>query len=142
MSIENLLEIADFSGQGYQPLIDYQSWRVAVLRYLPDLLPDRLEYIESHLETDEVFILLEGRCILFLAEHCANGIGKIHAVNMEPRKLYNVRKGVYHTHTLSDDAHVIIVENQDTSEHNSARIKLDPFQVEELVKLTREQWEG
>lgn len=140
MNIAKLLEIADFSGQGYQPLIDFQSWRVAVLRYLPDLLPERLEYLEGHLETDEVFILLEGRCILFLAETRRNGVEKIHAVNMEPRKLYNVRKGVLHTHTLSADAHVVIVENQDTGGHNSQRVKLSPSQVEELVNATRRLW--
>lgn len=142
MSIENLLEIADYSGQGYQPLIDYQSWRVAVLRFLPELLPQRLEYIESHLETDEVFLLLEGRCILFLAEELGNGIGEIYAVDMEPRKLYNVRKGVLHTHTLTEDAHVIIVENKDTGMINSRRISLDPSQVEQLVQKTKELWGG
>lgn len=142
MNIEKLLEIADYSGQGYQPLIDYQSWRVAVLRFLPDLLPQRLEYLESHLETDEVFILLEGRCILFLAEDQKDGIAEIHAVDMEPRKLYNVRKGVYHSHTLTEDAHLIIVENQDTGAENSLRINLDPSQVEGLVRKTQELWEG
>ncbi len=140
MDIDHLLGISHFTGEGYQPLVDYESWRVAVLRYIDELQPEKIDLVECHLETDEVFILVEGKCILFLAEVEDNTIVKIHAVDMEPYKLYNVRKGVYHSHTLTKDAHVIIVENQDTALENSARVSLRDRDVKELCKFTQELW--
>lgn len=140
MSIEQLVEVTDFTGPGYKPMVDFQTWRVAVLRYIDELLPDKINRVECHLETDEVFILVEGRCILFLAEVEGGQIEAIHAVNMQPKKLYNVRQGVYHSHTLSKDAHVIIIENQDTGPENSDSIDLDEAQIDEICKKTKSIW--
>jgi len=82
-----------------QPLIDYDKWRVAILRYCDELLPERIFAMQRHNETDEVFVLLEGRCILFLGKG-QDTITTITAVDMVPRKLYNVKRGVWHNHTL------------------------------------------
>jgi mannose-6-phosphate isomerase-like protein (cupin superfamily) len=139
-AVEKLISISDFTGEGYQPLVDFGSWRVAVLRYIDELLPEKINNIECHLETDEVFILIEGRCILFLADVEIGQITKFHAIDMVPGKLYTVKMGVYHTHTLSQDAHVIIVENRDTGSDNSNRILLDQSQGDEICALTRKLW--
>jgi len=141
MELENLVSISHFTGTGYQPLVDFESWRVAVLRYINELLPDQINQIECHTETDEVFILVEGKCILFLADVEDGIIKKIHAVDMEPKKLYNVRKGVFHTHTLNKNAHVIIVENQDTGPKNSVTLSLDEAHIEEICELTLNLWQ-
>ena len=138
--LENLISVSDFSGEGYQPLVDFESWRVAVLRYIDELLPEKINNVECHLETDEVFILVEGKCILFLAEVQDDRILKIHAVDMIPKKLYTVKQGVYHTHTLSTDAHVIIIENQDTGAANSKRILLGRPQIEKICIMTADLW--
>ncbi len=138
--VEKLISVSDFSGEGYQPLVDFESWRVAVLRYIDELLPEKIDSVECHLETDEVFILVEGKCILFLAEVQDDQIIKIHAVDMVPKKLYTVNQGVYHTHTLSKDAHVIIVENQDTGAANSKRISLSRSQIEKICQMTADLW--
>ena len=140
MKFENMVNISHYTGTGYKPLVDFQSWRVAVLRYIDGLLPEMIDRVECHLETDEVFILTEGKCILFLADVEEAKIIKIHAINMEPNRLYNVKMGVYHSHTLSKDAHVIVVENQDTGSHNSASISLDQTQIEEICEMTRRLW--
>ena len=34
---ESLLEIRDYTGEGYQPLVDYADWRVAILNYLDNV---------------------------------------------------------------------------------------------------------
>jgi hypothetical protein len=138
--VENLISVSDFSGEGYQPLVDFNSWRVAVLRYIDELLPEQINNVECHLEADEVFILVEGKCILFLADIQDDQIIKIHAVDMIPKKLYTVKQGVYHTHTLSKDAHVLIVENQDTGAANSKRISLNKSQIEKICMMTADFW--
>jgi hypothetical protein len=135
----NLLEISDYSGEGYRPLIDYGQWRVAILRYIDELLPENIGKMQRHTETDEVFVLLSGRCILFLGEG-GDSVGAIHAQDMQPLKLYNVKRGAWHTHTLDEAATVLIVENRDTSLANSPEIELSADQCQQLAELTHALW--
>lgn len=137
---EKMLEIRGYEGEGYKPLIDYDKWRVAILRYGDDLLPDRIFAMQRHNETDEVFVLLEGRCILFLGKG-TDTITSITAVDMVPRKLYNVRRGVWHSHTLNKDASVLIVENSDTTIQNSPKLLLNDDQRRQIVNITHELWQ-
>jgi ureidoglycolate hydrolase len=137
---EKLLEIRSFEGEGYHPLIDYDKWRVAMIRHGDDLLPERIFTMQRHNETDEVFVLLEGRCILFLGEG-KETVESITAVDMVPRKLYNVKRGVWHSHTLSKDASVLVVENRDTTIKNSPKIFLDDDQRRQIVNITHELWQ-
>ena len=119
---ESLLEISDYTGIGYMPLVDFAGWRVAMLRYIDELLPDQIDYVSRHLETDEVFVLLSGQCILFLGEGTDTAVETIQAEDLQPLKLYNVKRGVWHTHTLSEDATVLVIENCDTTDDNSPRL--------------------
>ena len=138
-SEKNLIEIKEYTADGYQPLINYEEWRVAILKYCDELLPQNIDKMQKHNQTDEVFVLLEGECILFLAEG-EEEIGEIHAQEMEPLKVYNIKKSVWHTHTLSEDAVVLIVENDDTCLDNSPEKDLSAEQQEKLVQLTDETW--
>lgn len=137
---ERLLEICSYDGSGYKPLIDYDKWRVAILRYCNELLPEHILTMQRHDETDEVFVLLEGRCILFLGEG-ENTIDSITAVDMVPRILYNVKRGAWHSHTLSNDASVLIVENCDTTVQNSPKMLLNDVQRQRIADITRELWQ-
>jgi hypothetical protein len=134
-----LLEINAYQGEGYLPLVDYESWRVAILRYIDELLPERLDNVQRHDETDEVFVLLAGRCILFIGSGDEQVV-EITAQDMEPLKLYNVKRGCWHTHTLSEDATVLIVENRNTGDDNSPKLSLNQDQRAQLVQLTEDLW--
>lgn len=136
---ESLIEIYEHNGPDYKPLVDYQIWRVALMNYTPDLTPDKINRMQKHTGTDEVFTLMTGRCILFIGEG-QETITKVHAVDMEPYKLYNVKKGVWHSHTFSEDARVLIVENCDTADANSPFVPLSESQCLEVVKLTKNLW--
>lgn len=137
---KNLLEVSEYSGEGYLPLVDFDTWRVAVLNFIDELLPERLNIMQRHDETDEVFVLLKGRCILFLGSG-DQAVIKIYAEDLRPLKFYNVKKGCWHTHTLSEDASVLIVENLDTTSENSPTIALSAPQRRELVNLTHQLWQ-
>ena len=138
---EHLLEIHNCEGTGYKPLIDYDKWRVAILRYSDELLPKRIITMQRHNETDEVFVLLEGRCILFIGE-VNDTITSITGIDLEPQKIYNVKRGVWHSHTLSNDASVLIVENRDTTNQNSPKKFLNDDQRQRLIEITRELWQA
>lgn len=136
---ETLLEIHQYAGEGYQPLVDYGEWRVAILRYIDELLPENIAKMQRHDETDEVFVLLEGHCILFLGEG-DDQITQFYAQDMALLKLYNVKRSCWHTHTLSEGASVLIIENRNTGDHNSPEIQLSPAQQSRLVGLANQLW--
>ncbi len=135
----SLLEIREHDGLDYKPLIDYQSWRVALMNYTPDLVPDKITRMQKHTETDEVFVLMTGRCILFFGEGDET-VTTVHAADMEPYKLYNVKRGVWHSHTFSQDARVLIVENRDTVDANSPFVDLSSEQRAQVVQLAQALW--
>ena len=136
---ESLVEIRKHDEPDYMPLIDYQSWRVALINYTADYLPEKINRMQKHTETDEVFVLLAGRCILFLGEG-DESVTEVHAVDMELYKLYNVKRGAWHSHTFSEDARVLVVENRDTVYENSPFVDLSEDQRQEVVRLTKELW--
>jgi hypothetical protein len=104
-------------------LIDFGAWRVAVLRYLDDIQPDRIDSMERHMETDEVFVLLHGRGVLLMGGK-GTEVDRVEPQAMERGKLYNVRRAAWHTILLSRDAKILLVENRDTERHNSEYVPL------------------
>jgi hypothetical protein len=136
---ESLIEKKNARIVGYAPLVAFREWRVAVLCFIDELLPERLATMQRHDETDEVFVLLSGRCILFLGEG-RETVGKIYAEDMRPFVTYNVKRGAWHTHTLSQDASVLIVENQDTSDANSPAMPLSREQQRQIQEFARSLW--
>lgn len=131
-----LYEIMEYRGLGYQPIMACRDFRVAVLNYDEELLPENIDKFQQHSLTDEAFILLRGHCILFVAGD--ETLGKIEAIEMEPYRVYNIKQGTYHTHTLSEDGMVLIVEADDTCDDNSPMVKTNQEITKRLVELTEE----
>lgn len=132
------IQVKAFEEIGYRPLVDYGAWRVAMLNYIDELLPENIDNVQQHSETDEVFALLSGQCILFTADVSGEIVTAIQACPMEVGKIYNVPKGVYHTHTLTPGTKVLIVENVDTNDSNSPKVRLSPDNRKEIIRLTKE----
>lgn len=131
---ENWLEVREYRGEGYRPLVDYGEWRVAILRYLDELRPDRIDKIERHCQTDEVFVLLQGCATLLLGGNDSVP-DDIYPQVMEANKLYNVKRNVWHNVLLSQDASLLIVENRNTSEQNSQYYPLPPELCQKIIDL-------
>lgn len=136
---ESLLEVREHNAPDYKPLVDYGAWRVALMNCTPDLTPDKIHRMQKHIETDEVFVLLAGKCILFLGAG-DEAVINVHAVDMEPFKLYNVKRSAWHSHTFSNDAKVLIVENRDTTDGNSPFVALSAEQQNQVVEWTKSLW--
>ena len=124
---ESLIEIRSYTGAGFQPLIDFASWRVAIMRHSDAYLPEKINTVERHVATDEVFVLLAGQVTLFVGDGETRAERLLPQV-MEPLKLYNVKRNVWHTLVFSRDASVLIVENRDTGPHNTQFDALTPEQ--------------
>ena len=63
---ENWLQIRSYDGQGFQPLVVFAGWQMAILNYIDDIHPERIDKMERHTETDEVFVLIRGRGVLLI----------------------------------------------------------------------------
>ena len=126
------LEILEYTGEGYKPVIDFESWRVAILRYIDELERQNITNMQKHMESDEVFALLEGDCTLFIGGN-GDEVGEIEAIPLIPLKMFNVKKGTWHTHTLEKNTTVLIVENQNTCDDNSPIQLLTPEQKQKLL---------
>lgn len=129
----------DFNGIGYEKLFHHQNWRVAILNYIEELEVDQLVYVEAHDLTDEVFVLLSGSCHMFFAEVIDGRIKDISCISLEPHKVYKIPMGVYHTHTLSCDAKLLIVEEENTSYENSPRVYMTPEEKNMMIQKFKEQ---
>jgi ureidoglycolate hydrolase len=135
---KEFIDVTSYQGEGYLPMIDFESWRVAILRYCEELEVQNLTTMQKHNETDEVFVLLEGNCTLFTGGK-GDSIQEIDAVAMKPLQLYNVKQGVWHTHTLDLAATVLIIENRNTSDSNSPKEILTAAQLEQIRSLYRDR---
>jgi ureidoglycolate hydrolase len=135
--LPDLIEVKAFEGQGFQPLVTFGSWRVAALRYLDELAPDRINSMERHTATDEVFILVRGKGMLILGGN-DNTVAAPQTIEMKIGDIYNVKKNTWHTIILSKNAKVIIVENEDTGKDNSNFHLLDRELQESLQSSAQE----
>ncbi len=105
----DLLEIHQYDGVGYQPLVFSDGWQAALLNWEPLFDLAHAGEIERHNQTDEVFVLWRGRALIFVSDG-----ERLQAEEMKTGAIYNVPRGVWHNLLASRDASWIIVENRGT----------------------------
>jgi hypothetical protein len=125
---DRLVEIGEYFGEGYKPILDFKGWRVAVLRRGDATTAGALTRVERHNETNEVFILTAGQADLVVCDG-GNEPTDVLVTAMELNVAYNIRDGVWHHIVMSEDSHVILVEKTNTSRENSDYHDLTPEQI-------------
>ncbi len=131
---EHLLQIRDYTGEGFKPLVCFSSWRVALLRSRADSRAAGMSQMERHMQTDEVFVLTAGKAVLLIGGN-ADAVDGIDSEQMVAGRIYNVRKAAWHGVLLSRDASILIVENADTAETNSQYAALTPEQRAQISEI-------
>lgn len=132
-----LFTVSEFSGEGLGGAVEANDYMCSFLNFLPRLVVSKTTSMQKHTETDECFVLLEGRAMLFLSEG-AEAPEEISAVALEKGKIYNIPMGIWHSPVLSEDAKVLLVENNNTVTENSPRVTLTDVQKEAVHKLGKE----
>jgi len=123
------LETYEWKGIGYLPLVFSHDWMVSLLNWEPIFDLENAGEIERHNHTDEVFILVRGRGVIFTVDEIGMQVKE-----MIPGALYNVLQGVWHNLLATRDAVFIIVENRDTHLHDCEFRKLDGSEMQFLRK--------
>ena len=122
-----LVEIVGYDGPGYKAIVYFEGWRVAFLNDDPSRFRrETMPYLERHNKTDEVFVLMEGSCTLYIGDGGSEGPGTISTLEMEKGRMYNIKAGVWHNLTGNGEMKLLIVENSDTSKLNSDFFPVTP----------------
>ena len=109
------LSVSSFAGLNYMRALESGGWCVAFLNH-----GDRFAsptYMERHLDSDEVFVLLSGAATLLIGDERRE-------VGMAPGKIYTVSKGTWHQIVTSPGTRCLVVENAETGAANSERIPI------------------
>lgn len=106
------IDIYDYMDKNYMTVMRYDKWRIAYLNHGDRFTEKNFHKVERHMQTDEVFVLLEGEATLVIGEN-------LEKIKMEPHKVYNVPKGVWHHIFTKEGTRVLIVENEDTGDDNT-----------------------
>ena len=114
------LQIYEIKKPGFHQAVIFESWKVSVFNSAPIWKEENISYLQKHIFSDEVFVLLYGECILLLSGE--EEPGNIYGVKLEKGKVYNVPKGMWHSHVLGDNTKILVVENQDTVPENAPKI--------------------
>ena len=109
---EERLIISESNDEGYRKTIRSGGWCVANLNYAEKFKEENLKYLERHIYTDEVFVLLEGKATLLIGKEKTR-------IEMEQYKLYAVKKNVWHNIIIDEKSKLIIVENDNTGRDNT-----------------------
>lgn len=87
-----MIEIHEWNGEGYKPLVFTPQWMAAILNWQPLYELANADEIEVHQKTDEVFVLWRGRGALYYL----SADGELEVQDLQPGVVYNVPAGVWH----------------------------------------------
>jgi len=128
----NLIETYGHHGQGYDPYFIKDNWQVAQLNYMPLQGLTDIGKMDMHQQTDEVFILIQGRAVLIAAEQEKDAFS-FECIDMKRGLTYNIPVNVWHNIAMDEHAKLIIVEKSYT--HTSDCI-YKPLNEEEKIDLS------
>jgi hypothetical protein len=121
---QQLVEIGEYFGIGFQPVLIFDGWRVAMKRAGAGTSAAKFHAVDRHNETNEVFVLTTGQAEMLLMEG-GNVPTEFHLFPMELNVAYSVQQSAWHHVFMSDDAHIIVFERANTARENSDSYELD-----------------
>ncbi|CDZ24957.1 hypothetical protein CCDG5_1859 [[Clostridium] cellulosi] len=125
------IESYEFTGEGMSRVYENEKWTVGIKNYKPANDIANVDCVERHNETDELFVLLAGSCTLVYAEGADDSL-TFKAVKMEPNKVYNIPKSLWHNTITKPDTKMILIEDSSTGMSNSDVLNLSSEQIEKL----------
>jgi hypothetical protein len=115
------------AGEGLSRVFENEKWMVGIKNWKPANDLANIDCLERHNQTDELFVLLAGTCTLLFANE-EGGKLVMEAVRMEPLKVYNIPRSLWHNTVTTKDAKLVLIEDSSTSGANSDVVHLDEAQ--------------
>ena len=101
------VEQLTYNAEDFQPVVESGGWLVALMNWSPRFDLSGWGTLERHNSTDEVFVLLKGRSVLFVDTDEV-----LECLDMVPGVIYNVTRGTWHNVIGNRDVQWLIVEGQ------------------------------
>lgn len=137
--MNKLILVSEHDAGGTGAFVACNQFLVSILNPLPRLCPEQTVSMQKHNETEECFVLLRGRAMLYVADG-EQAPGRIEAHLLEPGKIFTVPRGVWHSPVMSPDAKILLVEDRNTGNDNSPRVPLTEDQKAVVVALGKQHW--
>ncbi|MBC8586453.1 cupin [Youxingia wuxianensis] len=128
-----ILEYA-YEGEGLTRVFENEKWMVGIKNWKPANDISGIDCLERHNKTDELFVLLEGSCVLLYADDTCCSLD-IKAVDMEPNKVYNIPATLWHNTVTKKDTKLILIEDSSTGADNSDVMPLTPEQIAKVKEI-------
>ena len=135
--MEETIFINQYDGEGIGGELVANNYHCSFLTFLPRLIPEKVISMQKHTESDETFVLLTGKAMLFLSNGDESP-NQISCVKLEREKSYTVPIGIWHAPVMSEDAKIFLVENNNTVDSNSPRVSLTDEQIEVVRELGKD----
>ncbi len=132
----NILQY-EFESEGLNRVFENEKWMVGIKNWKPANDVAGIDCIERHNETDELFVLLAGKCVLIYANE-ENGNLVFGAVDMQPNKVYNIPRSLWHNTITTKQTKLILVEDSSTGMSNSDVLALTPEQITTVTGLAKQ----
>ncbi|WP_218184440.1 cupin domain-containing protein [Thermoanaerobacter thermocopriae] len=95
--------------------------------------------LERHNETDELFVLLNGRCLIIFANEI-DGELIIGVEEMKPMRVYNIPQTLWHNTVMKKDTKLLLIEDSSTSIDNTDIINLNAIQIAKIKEFAKKNW--
>jgi len=125
-----------YEGEGLTRVFENEKWTVGIKNWKPMNDIANINNVERHNGTDELFILLQGRCTLLYANETADGLD-IQAVEMEPLKVYNIPCTLWHNTVTWRDTKLALIEDSSTGSANSDVRDLTEAEIARVHELVK-----
>jgi ureidoglycolate hydrolase len=130
------IQMLEFDGEGMKRVFENEKWMVGVKNWKPANDITGIDMLERHNQTDELFVLLSGSCTLLYANENGGAL-VIEAEKMQPMKVYNIPRSLWHNTVTTKDVKLILIEDSSTGMENSDVLNLTEEQIAQVHQLVK-----
>jgi len=128
------IEQFKYENEGLIRVFENEKWMVGIKNWKSANDITNINCLERHNKTDELFVLLAGKCVLLFANE-VEGELVIETVDMEPMKVYNIPSTLWHNTVTMKETKLILVEDSATDMENSDVVMLSEPQIAKVKEL-------
>ncbi|MCZ0703023.1 mannose-6-phosphate isomerase-like protein (cupin superfamily) [Natronobacillus azotifigens] len=126
------VQIFENTREGISCVYKNKEWLVSIKNWKPDNDISGVKHLEVHHETDEQFILVNGKAILISADLKDLRFENIELTEMKIGKVYNVPKEKWFYSITQKNTKMIYIQHAETSLTNSEFYDLTSLQISEI----------
>ena len=129
-----MIESFSIKEYGYHPFLIKEGWQMAQLNYTDEQHIDPITRFDVHLETDEVFVPINGNAVLIVASIIDDD--PIFEVElMQLNTIFNIPQDVWHNIAMEQGSQVLIAEKSNTHIFDFDHFSLSKNKQEELKSM-------